>query len=81
MVAAWEVLGMLDIDHVPWWAAQWLVDGHDGPALRELGGLGAHDSSVHDLLPLALAETGVDLIDWLEHAVGEIQPLITGERR
>jgi hypothetical protein len=55
------VLGMLDIDRVPWWAAQWLVDGHDGQALRELAGLGSHDSFVHDLLPAALAETGVEL--------------------
>ncbi len=32
LVAAWMVLGMLDIDRVPWWAGQWPVDGHDGPA-------------------------------------------------
>lgn len=52
---------MIDIDRVPWWAAQWLADGHDGPVSRELAGLGAHDIGVHDLLPSALAEVGVDI--------------------
>jgi hypothetical protein len=27
------------IEKVPWRAAQWLADGHDGEALRELAGL------------------------------------------
>jgi hypothetical protein len=33
LVAAWMALGMIDIDRVPWWAARWLADGHDGPVV------------------------------------------------
>lgn len=61
VVAVRFVLGMLATERVPWWAAQWLADGHDGEALRELAGLNGRDPhAVRDLLPAALAETGVD---------------------
>jgi hypothetical protein len=61
-VAVWLVLGMLAVERAPWWAAQWLADGHDGEALRELASLNGKDSlAVRDLLPAALAEVGVEL--------------------
>lgn len=61
-VAAWLVLGMIAIERVPWWAAQWLADGADGEALRELAGLNGQDSyAIRDRLPLALAEMRVAL--------------------
>jgi hypothetical protein len=42
------------------WAAQWLVEGLDTPALRELAGLGGRDpSEVRELLTPALDELGV----------------------
>lgn len=59
-LAAWFVLGVAPAENVPWWAAQWLADGYDGPALRELAGLNGRDPhEVNDLLPAALAEMGV----------------------
>ena len=62
-VAVWLVLGMLAVERMPWWAAQWLADGHDGQALRELAGLNGKDShAVRDLLPMALAEMGVKIL-------------------
>jgi hypothetical protein len=62
LVAALLVLGRLQIERVPWWAAQWLIDGHDSPALGELAGLGVRDTyTVHDLLPIVLAEVSVAL--------------------
>ncbi|MCP2324158.1 hypothetical protein HDA40_002665 [Hamadaea flava] len=61
VVAAQLTLGALDIDRVPWWAAQWLSEGIDGPALRELAGLGTRDQAVYDLLPAAMAEMAIDL--------------------
>ncbi|MEV6561700.1 hypothetical protein AB0M22_38685 [Nocardia sp. NPDC051756] len=61
LLAAWFVLGSLP-DELPWWAAQWLVEGHDGPALRELAGLNERDPrAVGDLLPEAMAEMGIAL--------------------
>lgn len=61
-VAVWLVLEMLPVERTPWWAAQWLADGHDGQALRELAGLNGKDSyAVRELLPTALAEMGVGL--------------------
>lgn len=61
-VAVWLVLGMLATERTPWWAAQWLADGHDGEALRELAGLNGKDThAARDLLPAALAEMGVEL--------------------
>ena len=62
-VAVWFVLELLAVERTPWWAAQWLADGHDGQALRELAGLNGKDSrAVRDLLPAALAEMGVELL-------------------
>lgn len=61
-VAVWLALDMLAAERVPWWAAKWLADGHDGRALRELAGLNGKDSrAVRDLLPAALDETGAEL--------------------
>jgi hypothetical protein len=72
IVAAWTVLGIVASERVPWWAAQWLADSHDGPALRELAGLNGTDArAVHDLLPDALAETGVQLPTTLTASAGE----------
>jgi hypothetical protein len=43
------------MERIPWWAAQWLVDGRDGAALRELAGLDGRDvRAVRDLLPAVL---------------------------
>lgn len=61
-VAAWFILGVAPTEDVPWWAAQWLADGHDSPALQELAGLNGRDShTVNDLIPAALAELGIAL--------------------
>lgn len=60
LVAAWLVLGDVAVERVPWWAAEWLVRGYDGPALREVAGLGRDDSGpVWELLPATLGDTGV----------------------
>jgi hypothetical protein len=76
LVGAWYVLSQVPTERVPWWAAHWLAGGHDGPALRELAGLGANDGyRVRDLLPDALADVGVVLPDataaaasiWFDH--------------
>jgi len=62
VVAAWVALGRAPAERVPWWAAEWLADGCDGSALRELAGLNGRDPrAVNDLLPSALAEMGVAL--------------------
>ena len=62
LVAAWFIVGRLDPASVPTWAAWWLVQGQDGEALRELAGLPGEDPyDVRDLLPSALADTGVSL--------------------
>lgn len=61
-IAVWFVLGTLATERTPWWAAQWLAEGHDGVALRELAGLNGKDPhAVRDLLPAALAEVGAVL--------------------
>lgn len=60
LVAAWLTLDMLPAERIPRWAAFWLVDGYDGPALVELAGLHGDDpGEVRDLLPAALAECRV----------------------
>jgi hypothetical protein len=60
LVSAWAVVGRLATERVPMWAAHWLVQGYDGPALRELAGLdGADPIAVRELLPTALGEAGV----------------------
>jgi len=62
LVAAWLVLDRLDPAAVPTWAAWWLVQGHDGEALRKLAGLPGRDPfDVRDDLPPALADVGVEL--------------------
>lgn len=59
-VAARFVLGRVSV-RTPWWAAQWLTDGHDSEALREMAGLNGRDTrALADLLPTVLAEMGVD---------------------
>ncbi|MGW2090324.1 hypothetical protein [Streptomyces sp. NPDC001880] len=59
-VAAWFTLGSVST-RTPWWAAQWLADGHDGEALREMAGLNGRDTrALHDLLPAVLAEMSVN---------------------
>jgi len=71
-LAARFVLGIAPTENVPWWAAQWLADGFDGPALRELAGLNGRDShEVNDLLPDALAEMGVAMPSSAVAAAGE----------
>jgi hypothetical protein len=59
-VAAEYALGNADIERVPWYAADWLADGYDGPALRELAGLNQTDPQlIRELQPIALGEMGV----------------------
>jgi hypothetical protein len=61
-VAALFVLGAIRSERVPWWAAQWLADGHEGEALRQLAGLDGRDPhAVNDLIQTALADAGVSL--------------------
>lgn len=44
LVAAWLTLDVLvDPARVPMWAAYWIVDGCDTPALRDLAGLDGRD--------------------------------------
>jgi hypothetical protein len=60
LVADLAAMGALSVERVPLWAAQWLVEGHDGDDLRALAGLSGRDPrEVHDLLPGALADCGV----------------------
>lgn len=60
LVASWLVVGHLPTERVPLWAAHWLAEGMDGPALRELAGLhGDNPHDVRDVLPQALEEAGV----------------------
>ncbi|MCU1680306.1 MAG: hypothetical protein JWQ81_1045 [Amycolatopsis sp.] len=57
LASAYLTLGHFPTDFAPWWAAHWLVDGYDGPALRELAGLSASEPpQIHDLLPSTFAE-------------------------
>lgn len=57
LVAAWVALGTVPAERVPLWAAYWLVDGHDGAALRDLAGLGDTEfHEIHDVLPAAVAD-------------------------
>ena len=60
LVSAWAVVGRLATERVPMWAAHWLVQGYDGPALRELAGLDGSDPIAgRELLPAAFGEAGV----------------------
>lgn len=64
VIAASVALGIVDSRQVPLWAAYWLVDGYDGEALRVLAGFSGNDAGeVHDILPDALAECGVQIFD------------------
>jgi hypothetical protein len=64
LVASWETLGLLPIEQVPMWAAYWIVGGHDGEALARLAGLRGDDPrEVHDALPDALRDCGVEMPD------------------
>lgn len=44
LVAAEYALDRVDVERVPWYAADWLAGVHDGPALRELAGLDGTDT-------------------------------------
>lgn len=60
LLAAELVLGALDTTAVPRWAAWWIVEGIDGPAVCRLAGLPGDDPfEVRDALGEALAELGV----------------------
>lgn len=60
LVAAEYALRSVDVERMPWYTADWLADGHDGPALRELAGLDGTDTRlIGELLPDALSEVGV----------------------
>lgn len=64
LVASWERLGLLPPERVPLWAAYWIVGGHDGPALAYLAGLHGDDPhEIHDALPEALSDCGVEMPD------------------
>ena len=61
-VAAWARLGLLPTEKVPLWAAHWIVAGHDGEHLVYLAGLHGDDPhDVHDALPDALGDCGVEI--------------------
>ena len=63
-VASWERQGVLPADKVPLWAAYWIAAGHDGEALIYLAGLHGDDpGEVHDALPEALRDCGVEMPD------------------
>ena len=60
LVAAWFVLDRVALERVPWWAAEWLVQGCDGPNLRVLAGEHGDDIyKICDLLPVAFEEMKV----------------------
>lgn len=60
LVAAWDALHCLAPERVPLWAAHWLAQGMDGPALRALAGLSGHDPhEVREVLSDALRDAGV----------------------
>jgi hypothetical protein len=62
LVASWERLGLLPPERVPLWAAYWIIGGHDGDGLRYLAGLHGDDPhEVHDALPQALMDCGVEM--------------------
>jgi hypothetical protein len=64
LAASWERLGLLPPERVPLWAAYWIIGGHDGDGLRYLAGLHGDDPhEVHDALPQALRDCGVEMPD------------------
>ena len=69
LAAAWFVLDRLPLERAPWYAANWLVDGHDGEMLLRLAGQDGSDVlSVRDELPHVFAELDVRLPSQLEAA-------------
>jgi hypothetical protein len=70
LVAAWLKLDVLvEPARVPVWAAHWIVDGLDSPALRDLAGLDGRDPlDVRDQTGKALDELGVEVVDLHEAA-------------
>ena len=70
LVAAWLKLDVLvDPAQVPMWAAYWIVDGLDTPALRDLAGLDGSDPfAVRELTAKALDEMHVGVDDLHEAA-------------
>lgn len=61
-LAALFFLRLVRPDRIPWWAAQWLAQGHDGESLRELAGEHGNDLiTIERLLPDALLEMGVPM--------------------
>ena len=70
VVASWVALGAVTPERVPLWAAHWLAQGLDGPELVALAGLNEKDvREIHDLLPAALRDAGVDPVPELVAAV------------
>ncbi|WP_199745499.1 hypothetical protein [Amycolatopsis sp. WAC 04182] len=64
LVAAWTTLSLTPTERIPLWAAHWLIDGHDGQALRTLAGLSGTDTGeVHDVLRDALADCHTSIPD------------------
>jgi hypothetical protein len=64
LVASWERLGLLPTERVPLWAAYWIAGGHDSEALAYLAGLHGDDPhDVHEALPQALLDCGVEMPD------------------
>jgi hypothetical protein len=71
LVSALVEVGIAPSERIPLWAAHWLVDGHDGDALRTLAGLSGKDSNdVHDVVADALDECGAPLTEDVVAAVG-----------
>lgn len=63
LVAAWLALDCLPTERIPLWAAHWIVNGHDGPAVVALAGLSGLDPhEVRDRLPSALIECGETVV-------------------
>jgi hypothetical protein len=65
LVAGWLALDVLvDPGRVPMWAAHWVAEGSDTPALVELAGLDGRDPyEVRELTVRALDEMGATLHD------------------
>jgi hypothetical protein len=62
LVAEWLKLDVLvDPGRVPLWAAHWIVDGLDTPALRDLAGLDGRPYEVRDTTSLALDQMNVSV--------------------
>lgn len=89
LVAAWCALGQPSPVCLPWWVAEWLARGHDGPTMRELAGLGTRDvREAGELLPAALAEADIPVPGdravaagvWCDHIARVYVEGLVGER-